>query len=718
MRDFNTLTDHPILAKMVNIITKKTQNDDRNFFRVESVYFLAKMAAAMRTHIVTKDRGKIPVNLYALALATSGYGKGHSVSIIEDYFMDAFKTRFIETTLQELSEKNLVRLANKRAAYLGTDPADEEKTLKREYEGAGPYPFTFDSGTVPAVKQLRQKLLLAGAGGINLQIDEVGSNLLQSAEIMNTFLELYDKGKTKAKLTKNTVDNSRGIDLDGATPANMLLFGTPSKLLDGGATEETFFEFLQTGYARRMLFAWGDQERSMKKRSAQEVYQALTDPQMEGDVQVLSKAFATLASPMNHEYEIEVPDNVGILLLEYRFMCEEQADRLPEYMDLRKTELGHRYFKALKLAGVYAFLDQSPVMSEDNLYQAICLVEDSGKDFAKLLSREPPYVKLARFIASHNTELTHADLTESLPYYKSSAAQRREIMDLATAWGYKNNIIIKKTFVEGIEFFSGDSLNETNLDQMLFTVSTEMATEYMMEVQPFDQLWKLTGADGYHWCNHRFQEGHRRGDKVIEGFNMIVLDVDGGVSRQMVHEMLRDFVFMTHTTKRNGEDGKERFRIIMPLKYELFLNKDDYRQFMNNIMSWLPFESDEGANQRERKWMTNPNAVHHYNLSGELLDPVRFIPKTSKNESHLKQMTELKDLGALERWFAERMEPGNRNNQMIKYALALLDAGEEYPSIEARVMHFNDQLSSPLSEAELLSTVLRTVGRKSAKLEP
>ncbi|HPF19645.1 MAG TPA: DUF3987 domain-containing protein, partial [Bacillota bacterium] len=179
---------------------------------------------------------------------------------------------------------------------------------------------------------------------------------------------------------------------------------------------------------------------------------------------------------MNHEYEIEVPDNVGILLLEYRFMCEEQADRLPEYMDLRKTELGHRYFKALKLAGVYAFLDQSPVMSEDNLYQAICLVEDSGKDFAKLLSREPPYVKLARFIASHNTELTHADLTESLPYYKSSAAQRREIMDLATAWGYKNNIIIKKTFVEGIEFFSGDSLNETNLDQMLFTVSTEMAT--------------------------------------------------------------------------------------------------------------------------------------------------------------------------------------------------------------------------------------------------
>jgi hypothetical protein len=718
MRDFNTLSDHPILAKMVDIITKKTQNDDRNFFRVECAYFLAKMASSMRAQIVTKDRGRIPVNMYALALATSGYGKGHSVSIIEDYFMEAFKNRFIETTLQELSKQNLVRLSNKRAAYRNTDPADEEVVLTKEYDNAGPYPFTFDSGTVPAVKQLRQKLLLAGAGSINLQIDEVGSNLLQAAEILNIFLELYDKGKTKAKLTKNTTDNSRGIDLDGDTPTNMLLFGTPAKLLDGGATEDAFFEFLQTGYARRLLFAWGDQDRSMRKKSAEEVYRALTDPQMEGDVHTLSRAFASLATMMNHEYEIEVSDDVGVLLLEYRFICEEQADRLPEHQDLRKTELGHRYFKALKLAGVYAFLDQSPVMTEDNLYQAICLVESSGKDFSKLLSREPPYMKLARYIASHDSELTHADLTENLPYYKTSTVQRREIMDLAMAWGYKNNIVIKKAFVDGIEFFSGDSLNETNLSQVLISYSQEMATNYKADVAPFEKLHLLTSADDFHWCNHRFEGEHRHGEKVIPGFNMVVLDVDGTCSRQLAHEMLRDYVFMTHTTKRHDEEGKERFRIVMPIKYELLLSKEDYRQFMNNIMSWLPFETDEGANQRERKWLTNPKGVHHFNLNGDLLDPVRFIPKTSKNEKHLNQMTELKDLGALERWFAERMEPGNRNNQMIKYAFALFDGGLDYASIESRVMHFNSQLQTPLSDNELRSTVLRSIGQKISRTEP
>ena len=718
MRDFDTLKDHPILERMIDIISRKTQNENRNFFRVECVYFLAKMASAMRAEINTKDRGKIPVNIYALGLATSGFGKGHSVNIIEDYFMGSFKSMFIESTLMKLSEDNLWKLANKRAAYKGTDQDHEYKQLEREYSNAGPYPFTFDSGTVPAVKQLRQKLLLAGAGAINLQIDEVGSNLLNNSEILNTFLELFDKGRTKAKLTKNTVDNSRGQDIDGPTPANMLLFGTPSKLLDGGNTEDLFFEFLQTGYSRRFLFAWGQHERSSQEKSAKEIYEALIDTSMETDVKKISNYFTKLSDPMNHKWKIDVPDDVGIELLEYKILCETEADKLPEHKELQKTELGHRYFKALKLAGVFAFLDMSPEISMDNLYQAINVVEHSGNDFKVLLNREKAYVKLARYIASNDQELTHADLTETLPYYKSGNAARQEIMTLAAAWGYKNNIIIKRSFLEGIEFFSGETLNETDINKLTFSYSQDFALGYEPETQAFEDMYKLTQAPNYHWCNHRFKDKHRRGDNTIEGFNMVVLDVDGTTSRDLVHEMLRDYSFLTHTTKRHGQDNKDRFRVILPIKYQLFLNKEDYLLFMNNIIDWLPFEIDEGANQRERKWLTNSQGEHHYNLQPTLLDPIRFIPKTSRNETHIKKMSELKDLGNLERWFAERMVMGNRNNQMIKYALALFDAGMLYPEIESRVITFNSQLDNSLSDNELRSTVLTTIARKTARVEP
>lgn len=713
MRDFDQLEDHPVLAKMVDVITKKTQNENTSFFKVEGVYFLAKIASAMRAQVKTKDRGLIPVNIYALGLASSGFGKGHSVSIIEEYFMGGFQKKFIEQTLIELSGRNLVKLANQRATYKNTDQQEELEILEKEYAQAGPYPFTFDSGTVPAVKQLRQKMLLANAGAINLQIDEVGSNLLNNSEILNTFLELYDKGKTKAKLTKNTTDNSRGEDIDGPTPANMLLFGTPSKLLDGGSTEDMFFEFLQTGYARRFLFGYGEHERSAQKLTATEIWHNLVDPKLQNDIDVLRRGFSKLANPNLHGYEMEVPDDVGIELLEYKILCEAEADSLPEHRDLEKTELGHRYFKALKLAGVFAFIDQSPVVTMDNLYQAIKLVEESGKDFARILNREKAYVKLAKYIASVNDPLTHADLTENLPYYKQGNAARQEMMTLAMAWGYKNNIIIKKTFTEGIEFFSGESLTETSLDKLLLTHSTDFAEGYHVDPAPFDKLHLLMTAKGRHWCNHRFHNNYRLGENVQEGFNMVVLDVDGTCSRELVHEMLRDYIFMTHTTKRHGQDGQDRFRVIMPIRYELFLDKTDYRNFMGSIMEWLPFDSDEAAMQRERKWMTFEDAEVHYNMQGDILDPVRFIPKTSKNEDHINQMTALKDLGSLERWFAERIERGNRNNQMIKYALALLDSGMLYPEIEQRVMSFNQQIPNPLAEMELTSTVLRTVAKKS-----
>src|SRR5438067_1204423 len=112
MIDLSGVEHHPAVEEMVEVLCNKTQNIDRGFFRTEAAYFLAKMAACMRATIVTKDRGEIPVNLYALALATSGYGKGHSISIIENDFMKPFRKRFMEETFNVLAEKNLWEIAN------------------------------------------------------------------------------------------------------------------------------------------------------------------------------------------------------------------------------------------------------------------------------------------------------------------------------------------------------------------------------------------------------------------------------------------------------------------------------------------------------------------------------------------------------------------------------------------------------------------------------
>lgn len=712
MIDLTGVQHHPAIEEIVEVLCNKTQNTDRGFFRTEVAYFLAKMASNMRATIVTKDRGELPVNLYALALATSGFGKGHSVNIMENEFIKGFKKRFMEDTLPVIAEQHLWDIANDRALRGNTDPQEEFDKAEAEFRRAGAFPFTFDSGTPPAVKQLRHKLLLANCGSINLQIDEIGSNLIGSVDVLTLFLELYDQGIVKQKLTKNTAENQRGEELDGKTPTNMLLFGTPAKLLDGGMTEEQFYSFLETGYARRCLFGWGQHDRkAFHTMSPTEIYNKLIQPTNSNVVDKWANQFHKLADPAMYGWKMVVEDAVAIRLLEYKIACETAADLMADHEEIRKAELSHRYFKALKLAGAFAFVDESSEVEMDHLMQAILLVEESGTAFQTILNREKAYVKLAKYIASVGTEVTHADLLESLPFYKSGNAARNEMMTLATAWGYKKHIIIKKSFVDGIEFFKGETLEETNLDEMIISYGDHWAYNYLCEKAPFDQLHQLTQTQGLHWANHHFKNGHRAEENVFPGFNLIVIDVDEGISLAAVHELMKEYKFLTYTTKRHTEE-QNRFRLILPINYVLTLDSNEYKEFMNNVMGWLPFKTDESANQRAKKWESFGEGQYHYNLEGEILDALSFIPKTSKNEAYKAEYQKVASYDNLERWFAQRIANGNRNNQMLKYALALVDSGMSLMDVSKQVHAFNDKLNKPLDKDEIDTTIMVTVAKR------
>ena len=74
MIPFDEMTFHPTAEKLVDVLRHKAQQEDPLFFRVLVAYYFSMMAAQMRCVIATPDRGDIPVNMYALNLATSGFG--------------------------------------------------------------------------------------------------------------------------------------------------------------------------------------------------------------------------------------------------------------------------------------------------------------------------------------------------------------------------------------------------------------------------------------------------------------------------------------------------------------------------------------------------------------------------------------------------------------------------------------------------------------------
>ena len=712
MKPFNEMQHHPLSEKLVNVLCEQTENTNPMFFRILVAYYFSLVASMMRATVMTLDRGEIPINLYAVNLATSGAGKGHSTNLMEERVIHLFRDRFKDETFQILAETNLPKIANKRAHRKSTDPDEELVRVQKEFEHLGNLLFSFSEATAPAVKQMRHKLLMADAGSLNFQMDEVGSYLSSNAEVLIAFLELYDMGLIKPKLTKNSSENIRGEEIIGKTPTNMMLFGTPSKLLDGGKTEQEFYDMLETGYARRCFFGYSRASTKRLNQTASEVFDQLTASNSSTVLDELANHFEALADMINVRKKLVMAKETSLVLIEYKLKCEKEAAGYPEHDEIKKAEISHRYFKALKLAGAYAFVDDSPEVTLDHLYAGIKMAEESGEAFVRVLARDKPYVKLAKYIAAVRREVTQADLVEELPFYRGPASNKQEMLNLAIAYGYKNNIIIKKAFSDGIEFLRGETLKVTDLNQIVVSYSSDIATDYRNERPAFDQLHKLTQAPGMHWVAHHLNGGHRNEENCIPGFNLVVIDVDGGVNMSTAKLLLKNYKFLLYTTKRHTDD-EHRFRIVLPINYELELDAKDYKEFMANIDEWLPFEVDRATNQRARKWLSH-DGHYEYN-DGDVLDALPFIPKTSKNEERKLLLDSQQSMDNLERWVINHIGDGNRNNMLLRYAMLLLDAGFDFEGIRVKVLALNDKIPDKLDEAELMSTVMITVAKTLSK---
>jgi hypothetical protein len=703
---------NPTAEKLVKILSAKAQIADLHYLRVVVGYYFALAATQMRCVIATPDSGDIPVNLYGLSLAPSGFGKTRSCNFIEGEVLHLFRDRFLGETFPLLAEANLPKLALQRANRKAGDPDEELVRVQKEFERQGDLLFSFDSGTQAAVKQMRHKLLMANAGSMNLIMDEVGANLTANREVFDTFIELFDKGIIKAKLIKNTTDNVRSEEIIGKTPANLLMFGVPNALLNGSITEDSFVAMLDMGYARRCFFAYVKKGDKRAPMTPEEIYALRTNSADNTVIEALAQHLEALADMINANKRLVIAKETYLKLIAYQLDCEARAALLPEHQDIRKNELVNRFFKVLKLAGAYAFIEDVPEVTAAHIGQAIQLAEDSGIAFDTMLARDKPWVKLAKYIADVGQDVTQADLAEDLPFYKGSSGAKQDMLNLAIAYGYKNNIIIKKTFADGIEFLRGETLQATDLARLVVAYSTDITEGYRNEHAPFDQLHKLTQAPGLHWTSHHLNGGYRNEENAIAGFNLVVVDVDGGVNLAIAQALLKPYKFLLYTTKRHTE-AEHRFRIVLPMNFTLALDAKDYKEFMANIYEWLPFAVDTATNQRARKWMSH--AGQYVINEGELLDVLPFIPKTSKNEERKILLNSQQSMDNLERWMINHIGDGNRNTMLHRYGRILVDAGFGFDAIKDKVFALNDKIADKLDQAELLSTVLVTVSKEMAK---
>ena len=721
--NYDEMEYHPTTERLVDYLVSITQNQDRHLFRTLLTFYFGCVSGHMRCSVTGFGNGLIPANIYTMALSTTGTGKGYTMKTMKDDVLNNFRSIFLDETFIASAQARIDSIAMDRASKRNTEFDDEATDLTNQFNNAGNILFQFPDATVPAIKQLRHKLAIADLGAFNFEVDEIALNLLNAnvSELINLYLEVYDTGRIEEKLIKNTSEAMRTERIEAITPANMLLTGDPTLLFDGANVEERFFNMLITGYARRCFFSIGEGQITTHEFTAEELVKNMRNQSKSNELQELSLHFAELADISYANKSLVLKEDAAIYLMEYKINCGKRVEALKVTQTLERAELMHRYFKVLKLATSYAFADKLDHVPISYLQYAIKLAEESGKHFHKIVNPEKPYIKLANYLADNKDSSTLSDLDLNLPYYKGAKATKDEMLNNAISWGYKNNIVISKHFIDQILFLRGSRLEETSLDNLILSVSQDVAYDYEPEVDfSFDDLAMAGQLAMYNFCNHYFVNNHRSIENLCLGFNVIVLDIDDGTPMEVAETLLGDYYFVMYETKRSTEEFN-RYRILMPISHVLELERDDYAEFMRNVISDLPFdvEVDDASLQPEKKWLTHNKSVYINDATEDgsepkLLDALQYIPRTRKNEVRMKAREALGDITNLQYWFITNTAEGNRNKQVFRYAMVLADTGGTLEEIEGSVKDFNSNLSNPLSERELEHSVFKSLRKKLA----
>lgn len=712
---------HPLGEKIVNHLSTVTQNPNKHLFRVMLTYYFGMLTSQMRVGIHGWGDTILPVNIYSICLSESGTGKGYTMNTLNTQVINRFRETFLEETFLTAAEENIERLANDRARRRGTVEAKEEEKLLKEYNSAGEVLFQFSKGTPAAVKQFRHKLCLAKAGSINYNVDEIGSNFINQQDMIVLFLELYDTGRIEDNLIKNSAENTRVERIEAATPANVLLAGTASSLLDGSEAENKFFNMLETGYARRCFFSYSRESTKVSEMSAQELVKKMFNKHANTDMSIIADHLEQLACISNLEKVMELPHDAAIYLMEYKLWCIKRGDQFKEHQKTLKAEMDNRFFKVLKLAAAYAFVDLQDEISITHLEYAIKLAEDSGRDFLALNSPEKDFMKLAKFLVDFKEPATLADLDLLLPSFTGSKSKKDEMIANAISWAYKNNIVITKQFTDQILFLKATVLEETNLDEIIVSSSDHPSYDYEPDVVPIEAIEQFGQRANWQWCNHHFENDYRHDDNVIPGFNLIVLDVDDGTPIAAAQTMFQDYYHIIYETKRSTPKHN-RYRVVLPTSHILELSNEDYKQFMQNVIESLPFdiEVDEASKQPSKKWITcdkgvlvNDTAwINGKEVDPKLFDVLPYIPKSARNEQRIRERMEMGDLDNIQRWVIENTGEGNRNKQLYNYGMILVDMGADYSEIEEAVLDVNSKLKDPIGDKEIKNTILLSISKK------
>lgn len=682
---------------MIDIMTKllageDNEDDIKRYARLVSLYGVASIANSIRTQvIIPTDNEPMPINLFAVGLAGSGISKSKSLNYIKSW---------IEESWQEVKQ-----LGNKQMEVL--DPFRIEEIQDMTKDGVSVENF-YKSITDASLTKLLRILDIADYGSVNLIIDEFASVLGRDYELLSSsVLEIFDRGR----LSVNLRASSKVKKADNPIPFCFLGFGSSHLLFESdGATEKLFMDLLTTGLARRSIF--------VNVLTPINKYSLDIDSGIEADIELVKQTFKKIVKEYDHK-TLSLTDEAKQLYRDTEKDNIELSGSISEYKTIQKIYARNIYWLALKLSGIFAVARLHKEVTKEDYQSAVDVVMDSYNDLIGIVNRKEKYEVLVDYLLDKGTTESEYTLTKELPFYKE-IKNKRQFLELAKGYAYDSNITLQIHDKRNITFYSARGKTKTDLTKpLMFSYSADMSEGYYTNTEgTWKDFHKVVSADGLCYSAHSFKNNKRSNETALTGFQLIILDIDGGVDLETAKILFDEYTYLIATTRNHQVEKKgiiaDRFRIVLPMEYALDLEADTYTQMMKNLFDDLPIEVDRLADIG-RMYFSSKDCEHWYN-EGRLFNADKYIPYTQEEETYKKESTRLskKNINGISQWVIRNQGIG-RNQSLIKLALLLVDKGFSHSEAKEEISRVNQQFDTPLSQSELERTIFKTISKKEEK---
>jgi hypothetical protein len=528
--------------------------------------------------------------------------------------------------------------AHRRKEYLSKFEESEQDEI---FKTLAQWQPTVGNATEAGMTSLAQTLFDVEFGAPSFEVDEIDKFITSKQEMIDNLFTSYDNGIWASKAIKSEKTKAQVV---GVAP-NFFGFGTYEALMLNDACSEVFKSKLQSGLARRSFFFREDDDKLPIMLTGKEMRELESKA---SELHELSKATAdklfSLIKQENEGLVLSMTDEAKDMMYEFKAESEALANEFKD--SILSAEYNGRHFKCVKMAGMYAFISGRKEVTVEDVEYAINLTVNSTESLKRIVKGQSKLERLYLRIRGLNR---FVDTNEALDFgiFPSTATKAIkqhfvELEDLSYKYG------------DTYECMEIGSMLSVKIRQLISTNSESCIMSYSLPVNgkfnhgdgyfkkemKFDEIPAWITQENICYAPIEFKGGKRNNESTAPLSNIIVLDVDDGMSMDYAKELFAEHYAIIAPTRNHGKEKggviNDRFRVILLADKYITTTPEIYKEFMQNIARYYSVKIDDKCFDKAHIYYSNPTDEVWFGSCEKKFEVAKLIPKEKKeNRKHI-----------------------------------------------------------------------------------